>query len=381
MEANGKPIKLFVDAHAFDNEYQGTQTFIRELYGPLLNNPELDIYWGAYHTDRILDTFENINPSNLLPYKTASGGMGRFIFDIPNYIKKHGFDFAHFQYLAPRQQSGCRYIVTLHDVLFNTFPNEFSFGYRVRRNLLFGNSIKNAAIKTTVSNYSRQHIAQAYKIATGSIHVIPNGVNNALTQFYPDKADAAKWIKDKYGISNFVLYVSRIEPRKNHILLLQKYLKLELYKRGIAVVFVGAETTKVDQLQALIEKLTPEQRALFFWLPQVNQPDLAAFYTACRLFVYPSKAEGFGLPPLEAAICKAPVLCSSATAMSTFNFFAPNTFDPENEGEFEQKLLQMINNPPPTQFLNHVAQTVKTHYQWQHSSNLFYNLLKSEQKK
>lgn len=372
--------KIFVDAHAFDSGYQGTQTFIRELYTGLINaHPELDIYWGAYYTDRIQAVFPSVNPANILPYKKASGGIGRFLFDIPSYLKKYRFDFAHFQYLSPGQHSNCKYIVTLHDVLFNTFPNDFSFFYRASRNFLFGKSIKNAAIKTTVSAYSKQHIADDYDIAASKIHIIPNGVNNSLTQFNYSKADAANVVQDKFGVSNFVLYVSRIEPRKNHALLLKKHIGLGLFDRNIALVFIGAESVNVAELTSLINSLTTRQRALFFWFRQVNQADLAAFYTACRLFVYPSKAEGFGIPPLEAAICKAPVLCSSATAMSSFDFFKPYTFDPENETDFERKFLDMIDNPVPERHLDHVADTVANQYQWKHSSELFYNLLQADQ--
>jgi glycosyltransferase involved in cell wall biosynthesis len=374
-----KPLKIFVDAHAFDSGYQGTQTFIRELYTGLIDaHPELDIYWGAYYTGRIQAAFPSVKPANILPYKKANGGIGRFLFDIPSYLKKYQFDFAHFQYLAPGQQDNCKYIVTLHDVLFNTFPNDFSFVYRASRNFLFGKSIKNAAIKTTVSAYSKQHIADDYDIAASKIHVIPNGVNNALANNY-SKADAAKLVHDKFGVRNFVLYVSRVELRKNHALLLKKHISLGLFERNIALVFIGAESANVAELQSLIKDLTPQQRTLFFWLEQVNQADLVAFYTACRLFVYPSKAEGFGMPPLEAAICRAPVLCSSATAMSSFGFFKPYTFDPENEADFEQKFLEIIDNPISDKHLDHVADTVANQYQWKHSSELFYNLLQADQ--
>jgi glycosyltransferase involved in cell wall biosynthesis len=110
---------------------------------------------------------------------------------------------------------------------------------------------------------------------------------------------------------------------------------------------------------------------------QTDQVDLAAFYRACRLFVYPSKAEGFGIPPLEAAACHAPVLCSSVTAMKDFAFFEPHTFDPTNDTDFEQKLSGMIHEPPSAEFTAKVAAHIAQHYNWQQSSNSFYNLLQA----
>lgn len=370
-----KNIKLFVDAHAFDTEYQGIQTFIRELYRSLMEmHPDIDIYWGAYHTERISAAIPGVCASRLLAYKKPRG-LSRFFVDIPAFIKKYRFDFAHFQYLSPLPQGSCRYIVTLHDVLYNTLKADFSWGYRFSRNILFRYSIRSAAIKTTVSAYSRDSISSTYNINANDIHIIPNGVNCPIKADELNKADAANMILRKYGVKNFILYVSRSEPRKNHALLLQKYLKLQLYKKNIALVFIGSAAVKVDKLQKLINSLNDEERRMFHWYTNVPPNDLTAFYLACKVFVYPTKAEGFGLPPLEAAVCRAPVLCSRATAMADFDFFNPDMFDPHDEDDFEQKLSHIIAHPPTGAFLNEVACRAAQKYSWHNSSQVFYSLL------
>ena len=58
------------------------------------------------------------------------------------------------------------------------------------------------------------------------------------------------------------------------------------------------------------------------------------FFKWSEFFIYPSKAEGFGIPPLEAAALATPVLCSQKTAMQDYDFFSPYLFDPENYNEF-----------------------------------------------
>src|ERR1700744_933156 len=97
-----KKIKIFVDAHSFDTEYQGTQTFIEGLYKTLMQNyPELDIYFGAFHTDRIQRAFPLLDASKIIAYKKRNPAILRFLIDIPDLIQKHSFDFAHFQYVSP----------------------------------------------------------------------------------------------------------------------------------------------------------------------------------------------------------------------------------------------------------------------------------------
>jgi glycosyltransferase involved in cell wall biosynthesis len=361
-----------------DKEYQGTYTFLQGLYSAFMDNyPNVDVYFGTSDPERLRVAFPNLEPQNILAYKNAKPGLLRYVTDIPKYIKQYRFDFAHFQYIAPLNKTGCRYIVTTHDIIFNDYKQYFSLGYRKSRQYLFARSIRNAEIKTTVSAYSQERIAEYYGLKYQDIHVLPNGVKPVADSIDQDREIARRRIKVWYGIENYILYVSRIEARKNHELLLRTYLQLELYKQRIALVFIGKKSAQVPALQNLMDNLTAEQKQYFHFIEQVDQSDLDAFYKACRLFVYPSIAEGFGIPPLEAAMHEVPVLCSSVTAMQSFDFFEPYWFNPANENEFSVKLQYMLNNPPDAAFLARVAQQVQQQYNWQQTACTFYNLLTS----
>ncbi|SRR5579871_150815 len=372
-----RKIKLFVDAHALDKEFQGTQTFICGLYNALIKkySDVLDIYFGANDLRKVASVFPDVDASHILPYKKSKSKFLRLFTDIPHYVKKFQFDFAHFQNISLQQQVIAKNIVTLHDIIFDDFPKEFPAGYRQSRNFLFKRSLRQATVKTSVSNYSRERISQRYKITAEEINVIPNGADDLLTSCNLSRAEATISIKQKFGFENFILSVGRIEPRKNHLLLLDKYLQLDQLKRDIPLVFVGRKSIDVPELQNRISSLGNEQRKMFFWIEQVDRQDLIMLYKACRFFVYPSKAEGFGIPPLEAAVCKTPVLCSNATAMKDFAFFSPYVFDPNNEKEFEQKLLLMINTPPNETFMNQVSAEILNKYSWERSADIFYELL------
>lgn len=373
-----KKIKIFVDAHGFDTPYQGVQSFLLHLYNALLQYyPQLDIYMGSYYTERIRQAFPLLPINNILPYKSLRPAAVRFVRDIPRLLKQHYFDFAHFQYIAPRPQAGCQYIVTLHDVLFKDYPQSFSWGFRQTRNQLFGSSIKKAAIKTTVSTYAQERIAHHYQIPLAQLHIVPNAIP-PLCDTVPKRDEAIGLIKTKYGIDNFILYVSRIEPRKNHLLLLQTWLELELYKQGIPLVFIGSSRDagrKSAPLLRAMRQLPTEARPFFHHIEQVDGQWLPIFLRAARLFVYPSIAEGFGIPPLEAASAGTPVLCSDATAMQDFSFFKNHCFTPHDKQVLKVKIGNRLQQPPAADQLTDIAQQVQAQYAPQRSAAIFYDLI------
>jgi glycosyltransferase involved in cell wall biosynthesis len=372
-----RPIKLFVDAHILDKGYHGTHTFVKELYAELIRRyKDLDIYFGTYDVDLVKALFPEVDASHILAYTRRKPTFLRFLIDIPRYLRQYGFDYAHFQYIGLQWRTPCVSIVTIHDVLFNDFPHHFPWAYRWARKLLFAGSVRRAGIMTTVSPYSRGRISRHYRIPEERIHVIPNAVNERSGSPFPSREAAVARIREKYGLSNFILYVSRLEPRKNHLLLLNTYFSLRLHEAAIPLVFIGEESIRIPGMARRLQHLTPEQRQAIYWFPKVDPEDLTAFYTSCRLFIYPSMAEGFGIPPLEAAMCGAPVLCSRDTAMRSYQFFDPYMFDPASGPDMAERLTEMIRHPPGSDFLKAVSVQVASQYSLKGSAQAFYSLIR-----
>lgn len=368
-----KNINVFIDAHCFDNEFQGTRTFIKELYIQLAKqSPNFTFFIAAKNIENLKKEFSLIENCKFIQYKYSSTLL-RLNIEIPAIIKKNNIDIAHFQYIIPFIKS-CKYIVTTHDILFNDFKNEFSFLYRFLRNMLFKYSIKHADIKTTVSAYSQKRIAFHYKINQKQIFVIPNGVSADYFNDY-NKNEAQNYILNKFSIENYILYVSRIEPRKNHITLLNSFLKNELYKKNLSLVFIGKISIQSDALNKLIQSMPLQAKKHFHHIEQVDNNDLMKLYQACKVFVYPTKAEGFGIPPIEAGALKVPVICSNNTAMSDFTFFNQTFFDPLDENKLSSLLNKILFSEVDTQLLNNISEEIAEKYSWKNSADVLKNLI------
>ena len=356
----------------FDGLPQGSRTFIKEIYLRIAGLPGIRLYFGAHDTDKLARIFPPGDNIVLVRYKTGSR-LRRLLFEIPALIRDHQIDYAHFQYMTPPWKN-CRQIVTIHDVIFKDFPDEFSLAYRIEKRLLYGLAAWRADVITTVSEFSGQSIKKFLHTGTRPIHVVPNGVSDRFFQPY-DPDLSREYIRKKYGLGDFILYVSRIEPRKNHLLVLKAWLDLQLHQKGIYLVFLGHTTLPVPELESALASLPGELKAMVLIDSGVGDEDLLEMYRAARLFVYPSRAEGFGIPPLEAAALQKPVLCSNSSAMKDFSFFGPNHIDPLNYEAFKQRMGELLSNAPDPDFLKQVAAIIRRDYSWESSALKLYGLL------
>jgi glycosyltransferase involved in cell wall biosynthesis len=369
-----KQTRLFVDAHCFDAEYQGSRTFLQEIYALLIQKRDILFFLAAHNTDNLEKVFPPADNLVYVKYRSRSAFL-RLSIEIPWLIKRHRISIAHFQYITPLFKN-CKQIVTIHDVIFRDYPNEFSRFYRLKKQYLYQRSTQKAERLTTVSTFSQQSIQHHLLAAPKEVHLIPNGIHARFFESY-EKREAKDFIQKKYGINQFILYVSRLEPRKNHVAVLKAFLELKLYTKGYQLVFIGHTSISDRQLQSLIVSMPGGAKGSLFLLTQVDDEDLLQFYRAADVFVYLSKAEGFGIPPLEAGAARVPVICSDASAMQEFSFFKPFHVDPFNYEEVKNKLMEAVSKPCDALFLEQIAAKIRSRYCWETSAEKLYQLIKS----
>ena len=360
------PIKLFVDCHAFDHSLrQGITTYLTGLYQAAVQKESpLEFYFASCRPELLEPLFGTGKNIHYLKYSSQNKYV-RLIFEIPRMIRKWGIDYAHYQYISPLWKK-CREIVTLHDILFCDFPDQFSWKYRLSKGFLFRRSAKRADILLTVSDYSRDRIIKHWGIAPEKITVTPN----AVSPEWGGRAKAAAPIPENFPFRRYLLYVSRIEPRKNHALLLTCYRDLALWKKKIGLVFIGAPAEKDRRLENVLTTLPEEAEPYVRFLGNVDYGDLRKWYAGAELFVFPSVAEGFGIPPLEAGMCGIPCLCSDQTAMSDFDFFGNGLFDPSDPDELRRKLelffSEGLSLPEPEK----IRSEIRKRYDWLNAADV-----------
>lgn len=356
-------MRLLVDAHVFDGRFQGTRTYLEGLYTHLTQHKDIDFFFASTKEEKLKDVFgeaDNIHYVHL----NGEGRLKRLAIEFPHIIEEKKIDYAHFQYISPLFKT-CREIVTLHDLLFMDFPQFFPAKYKAKNEFFFRRSAKRADVLLTVSEFSKDEIVRHFGINAEEIQLTYNSILPATE--ITDDVDLNK----KYGLGKYILTVSRIEPRKNHLALLKAFVELGLADRGYQLVMVGGKDLEYEDFFEYFDGLAEYLKQSILFL-QVPFSDLVALYRHASMFVFPSYGEGFGIPPIEAIAYGCPLLCSNATAMAEFGLPEEITFKPDDLEELKEKMSKQLERP--LDVLTYSCR-VLSKYDWHQIADGFYDIL------
>lgn len=199
---------------------------------------------------------------------------------------------------------GCKYIVTIHDLIFIHTPQYYHWIDRQIYNFKFRRACRCADRVIAVSEYTKQEIMHYYHTPESKIDVVYQGCDPVFSQEIEE--GKLQEVKARYQLPDkFVLYVGSIEERKNLMLVAKAMAELNR-RAAIHVVAVGRRTAYVDQIQDFLKAQGIDH--LFHFYHQVSYADLPSFYKWASTFAYPSRIEGFGIPLLEAISSGVPAI-------------------------------------------------------------------------
>jgi glycosyltransferase involved in cell wall biosynthesis len=231
---------------------------------------------------------------------------------VSRWVRKLKVDVTVYQTFPSLMHRGSA-IVFIHDVLFRRFPQFFSWKERLYF-LPMPWLTRNRAdrLVATTEFVATELIRYRYTQEQSRIDLVPLAVGERYQPVNLHQPAQLEAVRRKFQLpGQFVLYVGRLNVRKN-IENLLKALPLLVDKES-KLVIVGKEDWKAPDLRQLVE--TPGIRERIILTGEMSDEELSATYSLARLFCFPSFAEGFGLPPLEAMASGVPVIVAKTTSL------------------------------------------------------------------
>ena len=355
-------MRFSVDAHAIGQHLTGNETYIKNLLNCFeVLDREADFVAYISRHEAVADV-----PQRFQKSRVSANPFVRLGYDLPRRVAQDRPSLLHVQYTAPLRCSA-PIVVSVHDVSFLEHPEYFTYFRGLQLRLTVRRTVKAASCVLTPSEFSKRRILDAYKLPDEKVVVLPYGVSSVFRPVARETAQ--RGMRTRLPSAPFILTVSDLQPRKNHLGLIQAFEDLirahPLLPHQLLV--VGKETWYGPTVRAAAKKSPVADRIHFTGF--VDDEELRRLYGACDLFVYPSFYEGCGLPILEAMACGRAVACSNTSAMPEVADSAALLFDPTSRRELVFAMRDLLLNPELRQRMERLGVQRAAMFSWTSSAS------------
>ncbi len=239
-------------------------------------------------------------------------------------------------------------VITVHDFSPLTMPGRHMLRALYTFDIFIGRSIARAARIAAVSRAVAEETVRWFGVGRGTIEIVPNGVDDFFT---PDGGEE----------EDFILFTGTLEPRKGIDILLDAWSSLPAPRPRLVLCGDAGWRVAVPDNVEVTGYVTRER--------------LRQFYRRARLFVYPSRFEGFGIPPLEAMACGAPVIATRTGAIPEYAEGAALLVLPGDRDGLRAALVRLLGDRGLRRDLRAIGPERAKGYRWERSAALMTELL------
>ncbi|TPJ74954.1 glycosyltransferase family 1 protein [Mesorhizobium sp. B2-7-1] len=289
---------------------------------------------------------EDGSRARIVPLRTVAGN--EYNLSPGDHLLLMNNDWAHTDIEVISREArlaGAKLVVLLNDIIPIQFP-EWYKPHDVKRftdyvNLAVGLAdrfiLTSRRVTTDVEDY-----AAKLDVRLPELKQVPLGCDSARKS----KADGR--LPDGLDTDRYILFVSTIEPRKNHSLLMDVWRRLVLdgtiARSGMKLVFVGRSGWMVDGVLAKLHS-HPDYGKSLVHLDNVDDATLSLLYRNSAFCVYPSLYEGYGLPPVEALAYGKALIASTGGAIAEVVGSSGLCLDPLDVEGWENAMREWIASP------------------------------------
>ncbi|MFN2493601.1 MAG: glycosyltransferase family 4 protein [Pyrinomonadaceae bacterium] len=313
-------------------------------------------------------------PTNLKLQRVNVGVLARHWWSagLPHYIKTSNLQLFHgTNYEIPLWRP-CATVLTIHDLspLIHPETHHRRSAWRARRRMPV--MVRAADAIITPTETVRREVCEHLRVNPEKVFAIPEAARDC---FRPLEFHETAEVRARLGISDeFLLTVGTVEPRKNLSVVVSAFEEVLRARpeSKIQLIIVGGRGWLSDPLFTAVERSPARHRIIF--TGYLHDEDLRSLYASCRGFIYPSIYEGFGLPPLEAMACGAPVIASRTATLVETTAHAALLFDPHSVTELVHKIFELIGTGNARHQLSAIGQRRAAEFSWERTARMTWDV-------
>lgn len=365
-----------------DERPAGVGVYIEEICSRLVRlNPDVVVFTGSPEARRSWLDRARVRPLGTQRLPTVPGLVGArrrarrlrwLMSDVARVLPAEGVDVL----FSPVQEGplvgSVPSVVVMHDLTALKFPEAYGKLTVAQTQWLVPRMLRKAAAVVAVSESTRRDLLEIFRLDTGKLEVIGEGYDRAV--FWPRGEAEVEAAKAAHGIRGaYLLYAGTFSRHKNLGLVARALADLGPAGAGLSLVLVGRKDAGAyAEFEALAQQLGLAARVV---TPgYVSRDELAALMSGAAAFVYPSRYEGFGLAPLEAMACGAPVVASKVASLPEVVGAGGVLVSSAQAGEWAEALRLVLGAPRVEMATAARAQAAK--FDWDDAASRLLDLLR-----
>lgn len=369
-------MKILINAWQMEPHITGTDRFARNTLRELqrldhTNSYEINCLEGnAYIPSIIINENFNVKYHKrakmsdplALPGRIYRNVRRRFIDPVDVFFSFHNFSTPLIKFSPV--------VISDLDLIPVVFPDQYQPN-RLKRLVymaLLRKAIRAANHFIAISEYSKRELVELFGVDPDKVTVVYLA---AEERFKPATQSQQRQVRKKYDLPDkYILSMGATEPRKNVRGVVDAYQRLPQRLRDeYALVIIGKQWHS-----ATIKNWGIRRSDRVFFTGYIEDEDLPVLYSACSVFVFASYYEGFGLPPLEAMSCGAPIICSNTTSLPEIVAEAAQTFDPLSVSQICERLQEVLDDPELMEQMRQRSLTRAGNFSWRQTAEQLYRV-------
>ena len=274
-------------------------------------------------------------------------------------VRRARVDLLHNLFTTAPALPGVPQVTTIHDLIYKRLPETHAGVLARGLSMLVPMSARRSRRVIAVSEATKEDVVRFLGVPASRVDVVYEGPGMAVSE-----PAAAGDVRARLGLDGapLVLTVSAKRPHKNLERLIDAFATIAAEPAPV-LVLPGYPTPFEDGLRARAHERGVGDRVRFEgWL---DDDVLDGLYRSASCFVFPSLAEGFGLPVLEAMLRGAPVACSNAGSLPEVAGQAARYFDPTDTHAIAAAIADLLVDPDLRRQLSAAGREQAARFTWQ----------------